>query len=195
MKLMAMHNSIYSSLEEYFCEIGINNINEATLIHIVDQAEEMTVVYFATVLLRKYGSMAAIPSLQKAMYYPKQDVKIASLYTIAHIAKEQGNKFYIFALQDKNYREKSVAICAIADYGDESAIEAVIGRVKKILAMKKRPTLQIDNRGTELSIAISYLKKYVKTHQEVDRFFREIAPCVYGIAKDDYREACPSSIN
>ena len=142
---------------ETFQKKGVDPQDEPALIAVVDAGAQMKQVWYAAILLRDVGTPAAIPALKKAMSYPKQDVKIAALCTLADIAGESEASFYRGALTDKQYREKWAALYALARYGDCTAIPDVLERLKKLLAQKERPHW---GKETEVVLAAKYLNRF-----------------------------------
>jgi hypothetical protein len=165
---------LYTSIEQEFHEKGVE-VSEMKLIEIVNDAKSLWEVYRAAILLRKYGTPAAVPALQKAMYYPMQDIKITALGAIATICKGDGCHLYVSALQDPQYREKCAAVTAIYEYCDERGIEPVIARVKQMLSRKRRGIYYGPNQETEITYAITYLDKYSKSHDEILILFAQIS--------------------
>jgi hypothetical protein len=165
---------LYSQIEHEFYEKGVE-VNEENLVEIVEQAQNLYEVWRATILLMKYGTPEAIPTLQKAMYYPMQDVKITALGAIAAISKSDGCDLYISALKDPKYREKYTAVRAIYEYCDEGAIEPIIARIKQMLSRTRRGIYYGMNNETEMTCAIAYLNKYSKSQDEILPLFAHIS--------------------
>ena len=138
---------------------GINPTDENDLIRVIEDAIHLYDVHDAVILLRRFGSTRAIPALKRAMYYAMQDVKIASLCTLAGIAKEAEADFYTSALLDTKYRTKWAAMYAIFEYGNASAIAPVIKRLKAILS---RPRGRTWGNNTEVVLAVKFLTKFAE---------------------------------
>jgi len=138
-------------------ESGVDSSDEQSLISLIDAGEHLKLVYYATLLLRDVGTAAAIPCLKKALAYPKQDIKIAALCTIADIAKESESDFYREKLTDGSFREKWAALYSLERYGDASAIGSVGDRLKKLLRKTHRNEWGCN---TEIVLATKYLARF-----------------------------------
>jgi hypothetical protein len=147
--------------------------SESSLIELVDKGEDLTRVYYATILLREVGSIACIPALKKAMTYSKADVKITSLWTIAEIAGKDESKFYLQALIGTNYREKMTAVECITRHCGEEADDAVADRIRKLLPAK-RPRIAWNGDRTELTIAVSFITQY-SNREKVQKALSHVA--------------------
>ena len=133
--------------------------SECSLIALIDQGSYFFGIWAATILLRDIGTAACIPALKKALYYPKTDIQITSLWTISMIAGAAERDLYLAMLLDTNYSHKMTAIFCVAEYCGEEAVDAVSNRVKKLLPAK-RSRIAWNREQTELTRAVSFIVRF-----------------------------------
>lgn len=145
---------------------------EGALIDILESSKNSDELWWAAIGLQNSGTEDAIPSLMKHLFAKKQDLQVACLGAISTIGKEKYGDLYVEALDDARYRSKWAAICAINQHCDARAIGSVIKRVKSILSRKRSVPEYIESDKSELTEALSYLKRFQEEHTEIDQLFQ-----------------------
>jgi hypothetical protein len=90
-------------------------------------------LWWATIGLARSGSEDAIPVL-KEFLYRERDLKATSLYAIGEIGKAKYVPLYLSLLADPKYKAKWIAMQAINRYGDETCVDGVIDRFRKVVS-------------------------------------------------------------
>ncbi|NSL87413.1 HEAT repeat domain-containing protein [Chitinophaga solisilvae] len=130
-------------------------------------------VYYIVLLLHKTGTQKSLPVLRRLLEHSRQDVKALAFATIADIEKEKEAMFYMRCLQRGHL--KFEAMEAIYKYADESAIQAVIGRITELLSKRRsnaRLTIETFKNGfTDLMLGMEFLSRFRAAKAEVKKTF------------------------
>ena len=135
--------------------------------------------WLALVAIREDSSPDLIEPLLKALSTASAGPLVGSLVqNLAMLAKESHIDTYIDILQNQRSADaKSAAVRCIRKYGDSRAIDAVIKRVKSILARKR--TREHWTFGSDINVelvdALIYLKKYEATDERIPKLFHWVA--------------------
>ena len=109
------------------------SLTEDSLSQAIKENKSKSVVYYAAMLLKEYGTTKSIPLLKSLSSYPNIDVKVVALTSIGVIAGGRESEYYASLLEDSRYKIKDYAILIIAEAGNEKALPSVKRYAKKIL--------------------------------------------------------------
>jgi HEAT repeat protein len=123
--------------------------------------------------LASIGTERSIPYLSNASRNRKQDVASSALTVLSKLAGATQLQLFIEILQKGAFNVKRSAMAAILKYGDESAIPAVLERIRTILN-RKRTVIELPE--SELIIGLSFLQQFRKTDERVARLFASTIP-------------------
>lgn len=129
-------------------------LNENDLIRCISENKSKMLVYYAVCALKIYGTTKCIPTMKSLLSYPKLDVQVCSVLTIASILEEKGTSFYA-ELLDSNFRHKFWVMAVVWEIGDERAVNAVRSLGQKIVKNKV-----VTNTQSDILYITEYLEKF-----------------------------------
>lgn len=127
---------------------------EEDLLRCIKENKAKTLVYYAVICLKHYGSSKSIRVLKEMTEYPKEDVKVCAVLSIGHLAGKDETPYYA-ELLDSKFRGKDFVMAVIWQVGDKRAYNAVLRYANKVLAGKVTLHTQSD-----VLYIVRYLEKY-----------------------------------
>jgi len=149
---------------------------DACLRSILETAKDEYDLLYACMALRADSAPDVIAPLTAIIDQQKrQDVLCVAIGALANIAKQHQTAKYLEVLETKrDSAVKAAAVAAIRRYGDSDAVEAVIKRVKAILARKRKIEVVAvgDNCNPELVDALLYLRRHEAEDKRIPKLFQ-----------------------
>ena len=127
---------------------------EEDLLRCIRENKAKTLVYYAVICLKQYGSSKSIEVLKEMTEYPKEDVKVCAVLSIGRLAGKNETPYYA-ELLDSKFRGKDFVMAVIWQVGDKRAYNAVLRYANKVLAGKVTLHTQSD---------VLYIVRYLEKH-------------------------------
>ncbi|MCM3317311.1 HEAT repeat domain-containing protein [Rummeliibacillus stabekisii] len=138
-----------------------NKIAEDALIQIISESTDEYDLIYASSVLSEIGSDRAIPHLINLLNHPKGDVKCTVIGTLIELGNSSLLPVFLKALQDRSVYVKGYAMLAINRHGNETAIPAVIERLKSMLKRKRKIV------SDDLITGLEFLIRYKEDNKEI----------------------------
>jgi HEAT repeat protein len=111
----------------------------------------------ANAALGALGSKAAIPALTALIHHPVEDVKTSAIHALKEIGDASLTPVYLDALSDRSWVAKWYAMHALAEHGDDRAIDAVCDRLRASLSRDRKTNI---GGMSEVDYALVYLHRW-----------------------------------
>lgn len=155
--LLNYEGELMNDEEEALKKHGYDS-SEKDLLRCIHENKSKMLVYYAVCALKIHGSAKCIPTMKSLLTYPKLDVQVCSVLTIASILEESGTDYYA-ELLESNFKHKFWVMAVIWEVGDERAIDAVRKLGQKIVKNKVVAHTQSD---------ILYITEYLEKFKNAD---------------------------
>ena len=147
----------------------------APLLGVLDHPRHRDDIPSANAALGELKSRAAIPALTALIHHPIEDVKTSAIHALKEVGDASLTPVYLDALTDRSWVAKWYAMHALAEKGDERAIEPVCDRLRAALSRERKTNYGGDS---EVTYALMYLDRWRPTSPkagETIRWVREKA--------------------
>ena len=119
----------------------------------------------ANVALGALGSKAAIPALTLLIHHPVEDVKTSAIHALKEVGDASLTPVYLDALADRSWVAKWYAMHALAEHGDDRAIDAVCDRLRASLSRERKTKI---GGKSEVTYALEYLHRWRSSNVRAD---------------------------
>jgi len=145
------------------------------LASLISEETEKKMLLSALMLVSHESLINKKDTLINLLSHKIPNIRIKSLSKLAGILKADGTLIYVNdALLNSKFREKNNAVVQICRYGDESAIPAMIKRLRNILNTRKGSPYLLNNKESELTDVICFLHKHIDNNDQIKKVFKRV---------------------
>lgn len=173
---LVRHSAILA-LKKCNCEAS-----ETALLGVIMNSSDVNDLCYAMASLCEAGSARSIPHLLTRLEHDQGEVRSAVIRALDALGDSSHLPIFIEALKDRSPAVKSYAMTAIHHHGDDTAVDAVLTRVKKMLSRKRKW------ESDDLILALDFLSRYKDDHNQIQNLILWIKTKKYDYLFDEEKQ-------